>query len=768
METILLTIAESIGRHIWIMSWHVTVLGALIWLLDRFMSGAAPAYRHLLWCIVLARLLFPAQMPASLPAPGFIGEPLGTKVSRGLSRLPVTFEFHDISPTPLSGTMTGGASSRKAFPPSGQYINLFTLAGAVWSIIAAVMAILVLLAARNRNRLIADCGPVGRPSLMELLNRHRSGLGIRSRVRLCQAPDRMDVEPCVGGVFDPVILLPRRMAETWSEREIEPVIVHELAHIQRRDLLLNWLQIAIQAAFFFHPVIWLANRRIRACREEACDDIAVSRVEGGRGRYGASILRIVEETLSQRPNGFALVSIGERSTSLGKRVKRIMDNKYTPKTRLTVPALLSLALIALKEFALSCEEEPLRESNLTDTARKTAVVDPETMDADRLDHIKHALGDPDYPLKMNFMGSVGIASINASGIETSKRGMEALGNVAEAFKRYSIVGLTPLRTLSLESPVPPDIIALFVSTGEAVRLNGNERDNLLRYLAGGGFLIVNNENPTAAQPIRNSLAGVLGGRGDIRPLSDDNRLFHVFFDFDEGPPSGTVWTSREDNVIDGIYIDGALAGVFWKNDYAGKWLEGAPPQIKFGVNMVVYAFIRNYPDIRRETIETDQPADDFETKKTETPADIRINEGEPIASGSEKVNYQRELLESPDSEVAEKAPDKSKGLKKTNAYLEYEKGYNLFVDARKQNDDLNLYRQAAEIFDTVSQKYPNTDVEIGACSNLGVCYEALEMWQEAVEAYDMVIQRFKEDGEVGQDAFNFANSHKQYIIANKL
>ncbi len=132
-----------------------------------------------------------------------------------------------------------------------------------------------------------------------------------------------------------------------------------------------------------------------------------------------------------------------------------------------------------------------------------------------------------------------------------------------------------------------------------------------------------------------------------------------------------------------------------------------------------------------------------------------------------KVQYQKVLDDFPDSEVAEKVPETIKELNETIAYLEYEKGYNLFVMARENNDDPNLYRQAAEIFERVAKEYPYTEAEIGSYSNLGVCYEALERWQEAVNAYDMVIRRYEEGEEVGIDAFNFANAHKQYIVANK-
>ncbi len=128
--------------------------------------------------------------------------------------------------------------------------------------------------------------------------------------------------------------------------------------------------------------------------------------------------------------------------------------------------------------------------------------------------------------------------------------------------------------------------------------------------------------------------------------------------------------------------------------------------------------------------------------------------------------YQRVLDNYPDSEVSEKVPTTISELKETIAYLEYEKGFNIFAEA-KEIEDKALYGQAAEIFASVAKNYPYTEAEIGAYSNLGICYEALEKWSEAVDAYDMVIRRYEEGEDVGVDAFNFARTHKQYIVAEK-
>ena len=131
------------------------------------------------------------------------------------------------------------------------------------------------------------------------------------------------------------------------------------------------------------------------------------------------------------------------------------------------------------------------------------------------------------------------------------------------------------------------------------------------------------------------------------------------------------------------------------------------------------------------------------------------------------VEYELVLEKYSDSEVAEKVPETLKDLKETIAYLEYEKALNFFSQA-KDTEDMNLYRQAAEGFESVVQKYPYTESEIGAYANMGVCYEALGEWQKAADAYDQVMRRYEEGAEVGQEAYTFARMHKDYIVANKL
>jgi len=99
-------------------------------------------------------------------------------------------------------------------------------------------------------------------------------LHIYRPVRLLEST-RVDV-PTVIGWLKPVILLPVSALAGLSQAQVEAILAHELAHIRRHDYLVNLLQALLETLLFYHPAVWWLSGRIRAERENCCDDLAVS------------------------------------------------------------------------------------------------------------------------------------------------------------------------------------------------------------------------------------------------------------------------------------------------------------------------------------------------------------------------------------------------------------------------------------------------------------------------------------------------------------
>jgi beta-lactamase regulating signal transducer with metallopeptidase domain len=101
----------------------------------------------------------------------------------------------------------------------------------------------------------------------------RQRLGIRRAVRFCECG--LVAVPAVIGLVKPIVLLPVRALTGLTPEQLDAVIAHELAHVRRFDVIANLFQNVSETLFFFHPAVWWLNRRIRADREDCCDDVAV-------------------------------------------------------------------------------------------------------------------------------------------------------------------------------------------------------------------------------------------------------------------------------------------------------------------------------------------------------------------------------------------------------------------------------------------------------------------------------------------------------------
>lgn len=128
----------------------------------------------------------------------------------------------------------------------------------------------VLLIERMRRR---DAKPVS-AALREVCISVQQRLGVARAIRYCEST-LLDA-PAVIGWFRPAILLPITALTGLSDEQLQAVIAHELAHIRRFDNFVNLFQIVVETLLFYHPAVWWVSKRIRAERENCCDDAAIS------------------------------------------------------------------------------------------------------------------------------------------------------------------------------------------------------------------------------------------------------------------------------------------------------------------------------------------------------------------------------------------------------------------------------------------------------------------------------------------------------------
>lgn len=146
-------------------------------------------------------------------------------------------------------------------------------------------------------------------------------MGIERKVKIMQSG--FAKVPVVIGYLKPLILMPVGLINNLPVCEVEAILCHELAHIKRKDYLINLLQSVIGALFFFNPaVIWI-NRLIRKERENCCDDMALA-THVDIQDYVRALVSCGEFQMNE--GNYAMAFAGNKKT-LMLRVKRIIKKE---------------------------------------------------------------------------------------------------------------------------------------------------------------------------------------------------------------------------------------------------------------------------------------------------------------------------------------------------------------------------------------------------------------------------------------------------------
>jgi beta-lactamase regulating signal transducer with metallopeptidase domain len=251
------------------------------------------------------------------------------------------FKEIDSAPAPISPSpIVVDASPR---PSNASWLML------AWGMITAgLLARLAACHARfaSRVRGAGEIDPATLPVDASLLARRA---GLSRRVPLLQS-DQVRA-PAVWGLLAPRVLIPAGMLRGLSTEQATWILLHEFAHIRRKDIWVVLAQRIIQSAFFFHPAVWAANRLADVQREFACDESALALGNVSRRGCGEGFLTIAER--ARRPRAAAAPSLGlfGSSTLIRKRLERLLDETRPPSARLSRSAVVMLAAVALVAVA---------------------------------------------------------------------------------------------------------------------------------------------------------------------------------------------------------------------------------------------------------------------------------------------------------------------------------------------------------------------------------------------------------------------------------
>jgi Flp pilus assembly secretin CpaC/tetratricopeptide (TPR) repeat protein len=190
--------------------------------------------------------------------------------------------------------------------------------------------------------------------LIPVLDEARCLTRLRPGIRLKLTEDSMS--PAVCGLFRPVILLPQSLVERLSAGQLRAVLLHEAIHLRRGDVWVNCAQALLQIVYWWHPLLWLANARIRRVREEAVDDAVMLALRDDAEIYAPTLLEVAKLAFNRPLASLGLVGILESRSALRQRIERLVNFNAPRKAGLTVVSILGI--LAFSAVALPMGEAP--------------------------------------------------------------------------------------------------------------------------------------------------------------------------------------------------------------------------------------------------------------------------------------------------------------------------------------------------------------------------------------------------------------------------
>jgi uncharacterized protein (TIGR03435 family) len=322
---------ERLGLTLLHSLWQGAIIAAVYAAIRKCCARTGPSTRYAIACAALTAMAIAPLVTWLLPGPS--AESVAVTFTTPMS--PVRIEPH--------------RSIFLSFPSDADRTMLAPLLSwvvVVWLIGVTAFSLRLLAGWMFAQRLRSTMARPAPADWQRTFNRLKTRISVSRPVRLLVSG--LLRTPAAIGWLRPIVLVPVGALAGFPSAQIEALLLHELAHIRRHDYLVNILQSAVEAIFFYHPAVWWVSSHMRAERELCCDDIAVS-VTGDAVVYARALADLDSARLIQ-PTVMAA-----NAGSLAVRIARLLGQPSNTRRASTgpetVPVLILLAIGAWAVFA---------------------------------------------------------------------------------------------------------------------------------------------------------------------------------------------------------------------------------------------------------------------------------------------------------------------------------------------------------------------------------------------------------------------------------
>lgn len=330
-----------------------------------------PEVRHALWLLVLVKLI----LPPSLSSPTSIANLFPETVSAERAIVPPVTSSKSLGiptavPTAYSRVPSPGASRETGLLPSSttshpiptrQSLSWKAWLMVSWFVVVAFLGSWALFRLRNLRRdfVNRDGRNSAPPGFTEALRAAAIQLGLR------RTPPVVFVDavqsPAVFGMLRPVLVMPSSWRGRPADAALRHILLHELAHIRRGDLLIHSLFLALQICYWFNPLLLVVRRRLHHLRELCCDATVAGLLKDETPEYRRTLLQAAESLVRPLPpNGLGLLGLLERPGNLLERLRRL-EGEVWRHSRLRFFTVAATAMVTIAAV-LPMKQTPHRPS----------------------------------------------------------------------------------------------------------------------------------------------------------------------------------------------------------------------------------------------------------------------------------------------------------------------------------------------------------------------------------------------------------------------
>ncbi len=176
-------------------------------------------------------------------------------------------------------------------------------------------------------------------------------LSICKRLKLKKTPTLVfskDLKsPAVYGVIKQFLILPEGYMDKLSREQAEHVLIHELCHLKRGDLLVHWICILLQIVYWFNPLLIWSRKQMRHICEICCDLSVANVLREKTADYRATLLKTARELFAESMEpGIGFLGIFESPFRLIPRLKWLEKRSWeNPKRKIIATISISLFMV---------------------------------------------------------------------------------------------------------------------------------------------------------------------------------------------------------------------------------------------------------------------------------------------------------------------------------------------------------------------------------------------------------------------------------------